>query len=229
MADDIEGEALATLVVNKLRGTFDCVAIKAPGFGDRRKAMMEDLAILTNGTVLSEELGYDLKEATIDMLGTAASVKVDKDNTVIVGGAGTKKNIDQRVKQIRAQIDDTTSEFDKEKLQERLAKLTGGVAVIRVGAATETELKKKKLRIEDALNATKAGVMEGIVPGGGVALANAIPAVAKFVKSLSGDEKTGAIIIQRALEEPVRQIAKNASFEENVTTQIGRASCRERV
>lgn len=216
VADDIEGEALATLVVNKLRGTFDCVAIKAPGFGDRRKAMMEDLAILTNGTVLSEELGYDLKEATIDMLGTAASVKVDKDNTVIVGGAGTKKNIDQRVKQIRAQIDDTTSEFDKEKLQERLAKLTGGVAVIRVGAATETELKERKLRIEDALNATKAGVMEGIVPGGGVALANAIPAVAKFVKSLSGDEKTGAIIIQRALEEPVRQIAENAGFEGSV-------------
>lgn len=216
VADDIEGEALATLVVNKLRGTFDCVAIKAPGFGDRRKAMMEDLAILTNGTVLSEELGYDLKEATIDMLGTAASVKVDKDNTVIVGGAGTKKNIDQRVKQIRAQINDTTSEFDKEKLQERLAKLTGGVAVIRVGAATETELKERKLRIEDALNATKAGVMEGIVPGGGVALANAIPAVAKFVKSLSGDEKTGAIIIQRALEEPVRQIAENAGFEGSV-------------
>ena len=216
VADDIEGEALATLVVNKLRGTFDCVAIKAPGFGDRRKAMMEDLAILTNGTVLSEELGYDLKEATIDMLGTAASVKVDKDNTVIVGGAGTKKNIDQRVKQIRVQIDDTTSEFDKEKLQERLAKLTGGVAVIRVGAATETELKERKLRIEDALNATKAGVMEGIVPGGGVALANAIPAVAKFVKSLSGDEKTGAIIIQRALEEPVRQIAENAGFEGSV-------------
>lgn len=216
VADDIEGEALATLVVNKLRGTFDCVAIKAPGFGDRRKTMMEDLAILTNGTVLSEELGYDLKEATIDMLGTAASVKVDKDNTVIVGGAGTKKNIDQRVKQIRAQIDDTTSEFDKEKLQERLAKLTGGVAVIRVGAATETELKERKLRIEDALNATKAGVMEGIVPGGGVALANAIPAVAKFVKSLSGDEKTGAIIIQRALEEPVRQIAENAGFEGSV-------------
>ena len=216
MADDIEGEALATLVVNKLRGTFDCVAIKAPGFGDKRKAMMEDLAILTNGTVLSEELGYDLKEATIDMLGTAASVKVDKDNTVIVGGAGTKKNIDQRVKQIRAQIDDTTSEFDKEKLQERLAKLTGGVAVIRVGAATETELKERKLRIEDALNATKAGVMEGIVPGDGVALTNTIPTVTKFVKSLSGDEKTEAIIIQRALEEPVRQIAENAGFEGSV-------------
>lgn len=216
VADDIEGEALATLVVNKLRGTFDCVAVKAPGFGDRRKAMMEDLAILTKATVLSEELGYDLKEATLDMLGTAASVKVDKDNTVIVGGAGAKKDIDQRVKQIRAQIEDTSSEFDKEKLQERLAKLTGGVAVIRVGAATETELKERKLRIEDALNATKAGVMEGIVAGGGVALANTIPAVAKFVKTLSGDEKTGAIIIQRALEEPVRQIAENAGFEGSV-------------
>ena len=216
VADDIEGEALATLVVNKLRGTFDCVAVKAPGFGDRRKAMMEDLAILTNGTVISEELGYVLSEATVDMLGTASSIKVDKDNTVIVGGAGTKKDIDARVKQIRAQIEETTSEFDKEKMQERLAKLTGGVAVIKVGAATETELKERKLRIEDALNATKAGVAEGIVPGGGVALANAIPAVAKFVKTLSGDEKTGATIIQRALEEPVRQIAENAGFEGSV-------------
>ena len=216
VADDIEGEALATIVVNKLRGTFDCVAVKAPGFGDRRKAMMEDLAILTNGTVISEELGYALNEATLDMLGTAASVKVDKDNTVIVGGAGTKKDIDARVKQIRAQIEETTSEFDKEKLHERLAKLTGGVAVVRVGAATETELKERKLRIEDALNATKAGVTEGIVAGGGVALANCIPAVAKFVKTLSGDEKTGASIIQRALEEPVRQIAENAGFEGSV-------------
>ena len=216
VADDIEGEALATLVVNKLRGTFDCVAVKAPGFGDRRKAMMEDLAILTNGTVISEELGYDLKETTVDMLGTAASVKVDKDNTVIVGGAGAKKDIDARVKVIRAQIEDTTSEFDKEKLQERLAKLTGGVAVVRVGAATETELKERKLRIEDALNATKAGVTEGIVPGGGVALANTIPAVAKYVKKLAGDEKTGAMIIQRALEEPVRQIATNAGYEGSV-------------
>ncbi len=216
VADDIEGEALATIVVNKLRGTFDCVAVKAPGFGDRRKAMMEDLAILTNGTVISEELGYALNETTLDMLGTAASVKVDKDNTVIVGGAGTKKDIDARVKQIRAQIEETTSEFDKEKLHERLAKLTGGVAVVRVGAATETELKERKLRIEDALNATKAGVTEGIVAGGGVALANCIPAVAKFVKTLSGDEKTGASIIQRALEEPVRQIAENAGFEGSV-------------
>ncbi len=216
VADDIEGEALATLVVNKLRGTFDCVAVKAPGFGDRRKAMMEDLAILTDGTVISEELGYELKETTIDMLGTAASVKVDKDNTVIVGGAGAKEGIDQRVKQIRAQIEETTSDFDKEKLQERLAKLTGGVAVIRVGAATETELKERKLRIEEALNATKAGVAEGIVPGGGVALANTIPAVAKYVKNLAGDEKTGAMIIQRALEEPVRQIATNAGYEGSV-------------
>ena len=216
VADDIEGEALATLVVNKLRGTFDCVAVKAPGFGDRRKAMMEDLAILTNGTVISEELGYVLNETTVDMLGQAASVKVTKDDTVIVGGAGSKKSIDARVKQIRAQIEETTSEFDKEKMQERLAKLTGGVAVIRVGAATETELKEKKLRIEDALNATQAGVAEGIVPGGGVALANCIPAVAKFVKTLSGDEKTGASIIQRALEEPVRQIAENAGYEGSV-------------
>ncbi len=216
VADDIEGEALATIVVNKLRGTFDCVAVKAPGFGDRRKAMLEDLAILTNSTVISEELGYELKETTIDMLGTAATVKVDKENTVIVGGAGAKKDINARVAQIRAQIEETTSDFDKEKLQERLAKLTGGVAVIKVGAATETELKDRKLRIEDALNATKAGVEEGIVAGGGVALVNAIPAVAKYVKDLAGDEKTGAEIIMRALEEPVRQIAENAGFEGSV-------------
>ncbi len=219
VADDVEGEALATLVVNKLKGTFDCVAVKAPGFGDRRKAMMEDIAILTGGTVLAEELGYELKEATIDMLGTAATVKVDKDNTVIVGGSGDKKEIEERVASIRKQIEETTSEFDKEKLQERLAKLTGGVAVIQVGAATETELKERKLRIEDALNATKAGVEDGIVPGGGVALVNAIPAVAKYVKSLSGDEKTGATIIMRALEEPVRQIAENAGFEGSVVVE----------
>ncbi|MGI6721536.1 MAG: chaperonin GroEL [Anaerovoracaceae bacterium] len=216
VAEDIEGEALATLVVNKLKGTFDCVAVKAPGFGDRRKAMMEDLAILTGGTVISEELGYDLKEATLDMLGTAATVKVDKENTTIVGGAGKKEDIDARVAQIRKQIEDTTSDFDREKSQERLAKLTGGVAVIQVGAATETELKERKLRIEDALNATKAGVAEGIVPGGGVAMANAIPAVSKYIKGLSGDEKTGASIIMRALEEPVRQIAENAGFEGSV-------------
>ena len=219
IADDVEGEALATLVVNKLKGTFDCVAVKAPGFGDRRKAMMEDIAVLTGGTVLAEELGYELKEATIDMLGTAATVKVDKDNTVIVGGSGDKEEIDARVASIRKQIEETTSDFDREKLQERLAKLTGGVAVIQVGAATETELKERKLRIEDALNATKAGVEEGIVPGGGVALVNAIPAVAKYVKTLSGDEKTGANIIMRALEEPVRQIAENAGFEGSVVVE----------
>ena len=219
IADDVDGEALATLVVNKLKGTFECVALKAPAFGDRRKAIMEDLAVLTGGTVLAEELGYDLKEATLDMLGTAATVKVDKDNTVIVGGAGDKDEIEERVAYIRHQISETTSEFDKEKLQERLAKLTGGVAVIQVGAATETELKERKLRIEDALNATMAGVEEGIVPGGGVALVNAIPAVAKYVKTLSGDEKTGATIIMRALEEPVRQIAENAGFEGSVIVE----------
>ena len=216
IADDVEGEALATLVLNKLRGTFDCVAVKAPGFGDRRKAMMEDIAILTGGTVISEEIGYELKEATLDLLGTAASVKVTKENTVIVGGSGETSEISARVNQIKMQIEETTSDFDREKLQERLAKLAGGVAVIQVGAATETELKERKLRIEDALNATKAAVEEGIVAGGGVALANAIPAVAKFVKTLAGDEKTGAAIIMRALEEPVRQIAENAGFEGSV-------------
>lgn len=216
IAEDVEGEALATLVVNKLRGTFDCVAVKAPGFGDRRKEMMEDIAILTGGTVISEEIGYELKEATLDLLGTAASVKVTKENTVIVGGAGAADDIKARVSHIKAQLEETTSEFDKEKLQERLAKLAGGVAVIQVGAATETELKERKLRIEDALNATKAAVEEGIVAGGGVALVNAIPAVAKYVKTLAGDEKTGAAIIMRALEEPVRQIAENAGFEGSV-------------
>lgn len=219
IADDIEGEALATLVVNKLRGTFECVAIKAPGFGDRRKEMLQDLAILTGGTVISEDVGYELKETTIDMLGKAASVKVDKDNTVIVGGAGEKKEIDDRIAQLRTMMEESDSDFDKDKLQERLAKLTGGVAVIQVGAATETELKEKKLRIEDALNATKAGVEEGIVPGGGVAMLNAIPAVAKHVKKLSSDEKTGANIIIRALEEPVRQIAENAGFEGSVVVE----------
>ena len=216
ICEDLEGEALATIVVNKLKGTFDCVAVKAPGFGDRRKAMMEDIAILTGGTVISEEVGYDLKEATLDMLGTAATVKVDKEKTVIVDGAGDAKEIEARVHQIKVQAEESTSDFDKEKLQERLAKLSGGVAVIKVGAATETELKERKLRIEDALNATKAAVEEGIVSGGGVALANAIPAVAKYVKDLAGDEKTGAAIIQRALEEPVRQIAENAGFEGSV-------------
>lgn len=216
ICEDLEGEALATIVVNKLKGTFDCVAVKAPGFGDRRKAMMEDIAILTGGTVISEEVGYDLKEATLDMLGTAATVKVDKENTVIVDGAGDAKDIEARVHQLKAQMEESTSDFDREKTQERLAKLSGGVAVIKVGAATETELKERKLRIEDALNATKAAVEEGIVSGGGVALANTIPAVAKYVKDLAGDEKTGAAIIQRALEEPVRQIAENAGFEGSV-------------
>ncbi len=216
IAEDVEGEALATLVVNKLRGTFECVAVKAPGFGDRRKAILEDIAVLTGGVVISEEAGYDLKEATLDMLGTAASVKVNKENTVIVDGAGAADAIKDRLGMIRAQLAESTSEFDKEKLQERIAKLSGGVAVIKVGAATETELKEKKLRIEDALNATKASVEEGMVSGGGVALINVIPAVAKYAKTLSGDEKTGASIIVRALEEPVRQIAENAGFEGSV-------------
>lgn len=216
IAEDIEGEALATLVVNKLRGTFDVVAVKAPGFGDRRKAMLEDIAAVTGGTVISSELGYELKEATVDMLGTAQIVKVDKDNTTIVNGAGSADAIADRVKQIKTQIEDTTSDFDREKLQERLAKLSGGVAVIRVGAATEVEMKEKKLRIEDALNATRAAVEEGIVSGGGTAFLNSIDAVEKVINSLSGDEKTGAIIICRALEEPVRQIAHNAGLEGSV-------------
>ncbi len=216
ICDDLEGEALATIIVNKLKGTFECVAVKAPGFGDRRKAMLEDIAILTGGTVISEELGYELKETTADMLGSAATVKVDKENTVIVKGAGNTDDIAARVAQIKTQIENTTSDFDREKTQERLAKLAGGVAVIKVGAATETELKERKLRIEDALNATKAAVQEGIVSGGGVALANAIPAVAKYVEGLEGDEKTGGKIIVRALEEPVRQIAENAGYEGSV-------------
>ena len=216
VAEDVEGEALTTLVLNKLRGTFDVVAVKAPGFGDRRKAMMEDIAILTGGVVISEEVGYDLREATVDMLGQAGTVKVTKDNTVIVNGAGEKSEIESRVNAIKKQVEETESEFDREKLQERLAKLSGGVAVIKVGAATETELKERKLRIEDALNATKAAVEEGIVPGGGVALCNAIPAVSAYVETLEGDEKTGAKIIERALEEPVRQIAENAGFEGSV-------------
>ena len=216
VCEDLEGEALATLVLNKLRGTFECVAVKAPGFGERRKAMMEDLAILTGGTVITEELGYDIKETTLDMLGTAATVKVDKENTVIVGGGGDAKEIQDRIASLRTMAAQTNSEFDREKTLERLAKLAGGVAVIKVGAATETELKERKLRIEDALNATKAAVEEGIVAGGGVALANTIPAIAAYVDTLSGDEKTGAQIIMRALEEPVRQIAENAGFEGSV-------------
>lgn len=216
IAEDVEGEALATLVVNKLRGIIDVVAVKAPGYGERRKAMLEDIAVLTGGTVIATDLGYELKEVTLDMLGTAATVKIDKDNTVIVSGNGNNDDVKARINSLKAQIEETTSEFDREKLQERLAKLAGGVAVIMVGAATETELKERKLRIEDALNATKAGVEEGIVAGGGVALANTIPVVADFVETLSGDLKTGAAIIQRALEEPIRQIAENAGLEGSV-------------
>ena len=219
IAEDIEGEALATLVLNKLRGTFECLAVKAPGFGDRRKAMLEDIAALTGGQVISEELGYDLKTATMDMLGKARSIKVDKDNTTIVEGSGKESDIKERITQIRAQIEDTTSDFDREKLQERLAKLSGGVAVIQVGAATETELKERKLRIEDALNATRAAVEEGIVAGGGTALVNVIPAIAKLVDQLAGDEKTGAAIVRRALEEPLRQIAENAGLEGSVIVE----------
>ena len=216
IAEDVEGEALATLVVNKLRGVVDVVAVKAPGYGERRKAMLEDIAVLTGATVIATDLGYELKEATLDMLGSAASVKVDKETTVIVGGAGAKEDVKARVMSLKMQVEESTSDFDKEKLQERLAKLSGGVAVIKVGAATETELKEKKLRIEDALNATKAAVEEGIVSGGGVALVNTIPAVAAYVETLSGDVKTGAAIIKRALEEPVRQIAENAGLEGSV-------------
>src|SRR5665648_496413 len=226
IAEDVEGEALATIVVNKLRGTFDCVAVKAPGFGDRRKAMMEDIAALTGGTVISEELGYELKETTLDLLGSAASVKINKETTVIVKGAGEQTEIQGRISQIKAQIEETHSDFDREKLQERLAKLAGGVAVIKVGAATETELKERKLRIEDALNATEAAVEEGIVSGGGVALANAIEEVIKYANSLTGDEKTGAAIIIRALEEPVRQIAENAGFEGSVVIDKIKTSAR---
>ena len=214
IADDVDGEALPTLVLNKIRGTFNVVAVKAPGFGDRRKAMLEDIAILTGGTVITEDLGLELKDATIEALGQAARVTVDKDSTVIVEGAGNPEAISHRVAVIKSQIETTTSEFDREKLQERLAKLSGGVAVIKVGAATETELKEMKLRIEDALNATRAAVEEGIVAGGGTALANVIPAVADL--ELTGDEATGRNIVLRALEEPVRQIAHNAGFEGSI-------------
>ena len=213
IAEDVEGEALATLVLNKLRGTFTCVAVKAPGFGDRRKAMLQDIAILTGGQVITEELGLELKEATIDMLGSARQVKIDKENTVIVEGAGDSDEIKARIASIRSQIEDTTSDYDREKLQERLAKLSGGVAVINVGAATEVEMKERKLRIEDALAATRAAVEEGIVPGGGTALLNASKSVAKLISEANGDEKTGVQIVLRALEEPVRQIAKNAGVE----------------
>ena len=216
IAEDVEGEALATLVLNKLRGAFTCVAVKAPGFGDRRKAMLEDIAILTGGTVISQELGYELKDATLDMLGSAKQVKVDKDNTTIVEGAGNSEAIAQRVNQIKNQLAETTSEYGKEKLQERLAKLAGGVAVIEVGAATEVEMKERKLRIEDALNATRAAVEEGIVPGGGVALLATYNAVEKFVKTLDGDEKTGAKIVLAALQAPIKQIAYNAGVDGSI-------------
>ena len=216
IAEDIEGEALSTLLVNKLRGTFTCVAVKAPGFGDRRKEMLTDIAILTGGEVISSDLGLELKDTTIDQLGKARQVKVNKENTIIVGGAGDPDQIKGRIAQIKSAIETTTSEFDKEKLQERLAKLSGGVAVIKVGAATETEMKEKKLRIEDALNATKAAVEEGIVPGGGTAFANILPDVAKLLDETEGDEKTGVAIVVKALEEPIRQIAFNAGKDGSV-------------
>ena len=216
IAEDVEGEALTTLVLNKLRGTFVCVAVKAPGFGDRRKEMLRDIAILTGGQVISSEIGLELKDATLEMLGRARQVKVNKENTIIVGGAGFPEDIKARISQIKSAIETTTSEFDREKLQERLAKLSGGVAVIKVGAATEAEMKEKKLRIEDALNATRAAVEEGIVAGGGTAYLNVIPEVAKLVDTVDGDEKTGVKIVLKALEEPVRQIAANAGFDGGV-------------
>ena len=216
IAEDVEGEALTTLVLNKLRGVFNCVAVKAPGFGDRRKEMLQDIAILTGGQVISSEVGLELKDTTIDMLGHARQIKVNKEHTIIVGGAGNSDDIKARVAQIRAAIETTTSDFDREKLQERLAKLAGGVAVIKVGAATEAEMKEKKLRIEYALNATKAAVEEGIVAGGGTAYLNVIPEVAKLVDTVEGDEKTGVRIVVKALEEPVRQIAANAGFDGGV-------------
>ncbi|MGI6298593.1 MAG: chaperonin GroEL [Saccharofermentanales bacterium] len=219
IAEDVEGEALATLVVNKLRGTFTCVAVKAPGFGDRRKAMLQDIAILTGGKVITEELGLDLKETTIDMLGQAHQVKVQKENTIIVDGAGDSEEIKARVNSIKAQIEETTSDFDREKLQERLAKLSGGVAVIKVGAATETEMKEKKHRIEDALAATRAAVEEGIVPGGGTAFINVLPEIRTLMEKQTGDVKTGVRLVIKALEEPVRQIAANAGLDGSVVCE----------
>ncbi|HBG4070889.1 TPA: chaperonin GroEL [Clostridioides difficile] len=219
IAEDVEGEALSTLVVNKLRGTFDVVAVKAPGFGDRRKEMLQDIAILTGAQVISEELGYDLKEADLSMLGRASSVKVTKENTTIVDGSGDKKSIEDRVTQIKHQVEQTTSDFDREKLMERLAKLAGGVAVVKVGAATEVELKERKLRIEDALNATRAAVEEGIVAGGGTAFVSVIPAIGTLIESLEGEVKLGAQIVKKALEEPLRQIAINAGLEGAVIVQ----------
>jgi chaperonin GroEL len=216
IAEDVEGEALTTLVLNKLRGTFTCVAVKAPGFGDRRKEMLRDIAALTGSEVICDELGLDLKETTIAQLGRAKQVKINKENTIIVGGMGEKEAIEARISQIKSGIATTTSDFDREKLQERLAKLAGGVAVIKVGAATETEMKEKKLRIEDALNATKAAVEEGIVAGGGTALINVVSNVKAVIDTLEGDEKTGAKLVARALEEPVRQIANNAGLDGSV-------------
>ena len=219
IAEDVEGEALSTLIVNRLRGTLNVVCVKAPGFGDRRKEMLQDIAILTGGQVISEELGYELKTADVSMLGRARQIKVTKENTTIVDGAGDKEAIKARVAQIRSQIGLTTSDYDKEKLQERLAKLAGGVAVIKVGAATETEMKEKKLRIEDALNATRAAVEEGIVAGGGTAYVNAVGAVEKLIAEVEGDEKTGVQIIVKALQEPVRQIAVNAGIDGSVVLE----------
>ena len=219
IAEDLEGEALSTILVNKLRGTFTCAAVKAPGFGDRRKEMLQDIAILTGGTVISSDLGLELKETTLAMLGKAKQVKITKENTIIVGGQGDSKAIKDRIASIRTAIEQSTSDFDKEKLQERLAKLAGGVAVIKVGAATEIEMKEKKLRIEDALNATRAAVEEGIVPGGGVALLNTIPAVKKLLDQTEGEEKIGVQIVLRALEDPARQIAANAGFEASVIVE----------
>ena len=224
IAEDVEGEALSTLIVNRLRGTLNVVCVKAPGFGDRRKEMLQDIAILTGGQVISEELGLTLKDATVDMLGRARQVKVTKENTIIVGGAGDKQAIADRVAQIRSQIGMTTSDYDKEKLQERLAKMAGGVAVIKVGAATETEMKEKKLRIEDALNATKAAVEEGIVAGGGTIYVNTIPAVTALLDQVEGDEKTGVQIVAKALEEPIRQIAANAGLDGSVILEKVRSS-----
>ena len=224
IAEDVEGEALSTLIVNRLRGTLNVVCVKAPGFGDRRKEMLQDIAILTGGQVISEELGLTLKDATVDMLGRARQVKVTKENTIIVDGMGDKQAIADRVAQIRAQINNTTSEYDREKLQERLAKMAGGVAVIKVGAATETEMKEKKLRIEDALNATKAAVEEGIVAGGGTIFVNVIPAVTALLADAEGDEKTGVQIVAKALEEPIRQIAANAGLDGSVILEKARTS-----
>jgi len=217
IAEDVEGEALATLVVNKLRGTLKVAAVKAPGFGDRRKAMLEDIAILTGGKVISEDLGLKLENVSINDLGTAKTINIDKDNTTIVDGGGTRSDLEGRVKQIRAQIEDTTSDYDREKLQERLAKLIGGVAVINVGAATETEMKEKKARVEDALNATRAAVEEGIVPGGGVALLRSIDALSKL--KLEGDDQLGVNIVKKSLEDPLRQIANNAGLEGSVVVE----------